>query len=129
LSFQTWSSLKIHLQDSWESVKSTITFNKASTWYKSAYLPVFIFDWDDTLLFTTYLKGKQNTELTLETKKQLFELDNIVCKILDFALQKGTVFIITNAFTAWVDFSSKMYLPEVHKKIESSKKIMTLSAR
>jgi hypothetical protein len=25
-------------------------------------IKVFIFDWDDTLLFTTYLKGKKITE-------------------------------------------------------------------
>ena len=90
---------------------------------------MFIFDWDDTLLFTSYLKAKKITEFTEETKKELNDLDDIVCKILDFSLKKGYVFIITNALDGWINYSSKMYLPEVHNKIKSTEKIMLMSAR
>lgn len=70
---------------------------------------VFIFDWDDTLLCTSYLSALHFVDLTPEIKQVLTRLDEMVIKLLELTLQRGEVFIITNATEGWVQYSSKLY--------------------
>jgi hypothetical protein len=43
----------------------------------------------------------------------LQKLEKIVCEILQQALDHGKVFIITNAASGWIEYSSKKYMPKV----------------
>lgn len=81
---------------------------KINTVQLTIYL-VFIFDWDDTILCTTYLSSFQFLDIGPDTKSVLEKLDECSYRLLDRAKEKGQkIFIITNAAKGWVEYSSKM---------------------
>ena len=107
--------------------------------YKNVYNPnlkpkthnsLIIFDWDDTLLPTTFLtpNGTFNENLVLseQVKKKISKLEISVSKLLKIAVEKGDVYIITNAGVGWVEFSANRFYPSV---TEILKKIKIISAR
>lgn len=90
----------------------------------------FIYDWDDTLLCTSFLNkksknfnGRQNTEKILN---QLENLQEVVCNVLEKSLKNGKVFLITNAVKNWIDYSSNKWLPQT---VELLQKVEIISAR
>ena len=106
--------------------------------YKNAWNPVikpkthntlFIFDWDDTLLPTSFLNHENiiNDENLPEEYAEIFSmLEKAVIKILKLAVNKGDVYIITNSSIGWVEFSAKKYFPNLNEIIN---KINIISAR
>ena len=71
---------------------------------------VFIFDWDDTILCTTYLSSFQFIDIGPENKALLTRLDDSSNRLLSRADLKGQkIYIITNAAKGWVEYSSKVY--------------------
>lgn len=95
---------------------------------------IIIFDWDDTLLASSFLASqgyrldadmekKENYEFV---KNELKMLENCVTTLLDEALQRGKVHIITNAETGWVELSAQKFLPSV---VPYLSKITVISAR
>jgi hypothetical protein len=106
---------------------------------KSLFLPnkkpkshnsLIIFDWDDTLLPTTFLtSGKTSDEnmiLTDSEQKKIERLEKSALNLLNIAISKGDVYIITNAGLGWVEFSSKQYYPKIYEILP---KIKIISAR
>ncbi len=91
---------------------------------------LIIFDWDDTLLPTSFLAPRgifeENNELSEKDNAKIKKLEESVQKLLTMAVIKGDVFIITNAGNGWVKFSSEKYYPSV---TEILKKIEVISAR
>eukprot|EP00914_Ancora_sagittata_P027610 GHVO01053988.1.p1 GENE.GHVO01053988.1~~GHVO01053988.1.p1 ORF type:complete len:245 (+),score=38.03 GHVO01053988.1:316-1050(+) len=93
---------------------------------------VIIFDWDDTLLCTSYLNGRLDL---LKSKQsiihtQLSQLANAGIEILKTAQRLGRVFIITNAMEGWCQFSAQKYLPKLHEYMEfTTERIPVISAR
>ena len=90
---------------------------------------IFIFDWDDTLMCTSYVapNGILNYEEMKQTDKtNMKNLDQLVANILTKSLEKGRVFIITNAAYGWVEFSCKKLYPMTFNVL---KKIKIISAR
>ncbi|CAD8163605.1 unnamed protein product [Paramecium octaurelia] len=87
-----------------------------------------IFDWDDTLLCTTFLGGYGFVELPIDVLEQLTALNESASRLLEKASQVGDVFIITNAAQGWVEYSSKLYMNKVFQVI-FDKKIVVISAR
>ena len=90
---------------------------------------IFIFDWDDTLMCTSYVApgGILNLEdMKQNDKKNMNDLDQLVCNLLTKSLDKGQVFIITNAAYGWVEFSSKKLYPTTYNIL---KKVKIISAR
>ena len=91
---------------------------------------LFFFDWDDTLLCTTYLipllNSNNNKENIKIIKKKLVNLDENVSNLLKYTLQKGLVFIITNAGPGWVEYSSSAFLPLTAKILQN---IQIISAK
>jgi len=75
-----------------------------------------IFDWDDTLLSSSWLA--QN-DLTLDSvipvqySDQLRELEKSVTLVLERALVCGKVIIITNSESGWVDLSCQKFIPSI----------------
>jgi hypothetical protein len=97
---------------------------------KSAVTEV-IFDWDDTLLASSFLSGKGYrldgiTERLPEVDSQLKDLEQSVCAVLSAALSCGNVTIITNAETGWVQLSAKKFIPGVVPLLD---KLKVVSAR
>ena len=94
------------------------------------YNNIIIFDWDDTLLPTSFLSPggvfSPNIRLTKDDTMKLIELEKIVYKILTNAIQKGDVYIITNAGKGWVEFSASRFYPNIADILP---KINIISAR
>jgi len=92
---------------------------------------VIIFDWDDTLLASSFLSGKgyrldTEMEKCQEMDQQLKELENSVVTVLTMAIQYGEVHVITNAETGWVQLSAQKFIPGV---VPLLSKVKVLSAR
>lgn len=91
---------------------------------------VIIFDWDDTLLCSSYLSGKgyrlDTESISKDVQMQLRELEASVITVLNLAMTYGTVHVITNAETGWVQLSAQKYIPGV---VPLLSKVTVLSAR
>ena len=77
-----------------------------------------IFDWDDTLLPSSWLSVKglrldYPAQLPQDVIDELETHQESVCAVLTKAAQCGTVVIITNAETGWVELSAQRFMPRV----------------
>ena len=97
---------------------------------KKTHNSIFIFDWDDTLLPTSFLSpgGVFDLEMKLSRndKEKLSEIEKEVSNILNNAINKGEVYIITNAEKGWVEFSASKFYPSITNLLS---KIKIISAR
>ena len=104
---------------------------------KALYLPnnrpkthnsLIIFDWDDTLLPTTFLtkRGIYNEEIMIAENKKIQKLENSALKLLNMSIDKGEVYIITNACLEWIEYSAEKFYPRIFKILP---KIKVISAR
>lgn len=90
-----------------------------------------IFDWDDTLLSSSWLA---HNGLRLDAPEQvppeaaalLAVLEESVAALLERALRCGSVVIITNAETGWVELSCRRFLPRCVPVVS---RIRVISAR
>lgn len=92
---------------------------------------VIVFDWDDTLLASSFLSGKgyrldTEIEKSAEVDGQLRELEQAVSQVLTLAMKCGHVFVVTNAETGWVQLSAQKFLPGL---VPLLSKIKVISAR
>jgi len=92
---------------------------------------VIIFDWDDTLLASSFLSSRgYRLETTLERTPdidaQLKDLEQSVCAVLKLASSYGRVHIVTNAETGWVQLSAQKFIPAVVPLLD---KFKVVSAR
>jgi hypothetical protein len=91
---------------------------------------IIIFDWDDTLLPTSFLTpngvfidDSGIDDIDLEKVKRL---ENNVFNILDKAIKKADTYIITNAAPGWVEYSIKKFYPKITRLLSE---ITIVSAR
>ena len=91
---------------------------------------VFIFDWDDTLIPTSFLSPhgyyNENKKLTKKELQKIAISEEYAYKILSKSIFKGAVYIITNSGPGWVEYSCKKYYPSIVPLLD---KIKTISAR
>ena len=90
---------------------------------------LFFFDWDDTLLCTSYLQPTGaliDMEINKRDKDIISDLDSLVSKLLLKAMNIGIVFIVTNGAPGWVELSSTKFYPKTAKILQ---KIKLVSAR
>ena len=90
---------------------------------------IFIFDWDDTLMCTSYVAptGVLNLDdMKPNDRTTMKNLDQLVSNLLNKALDKGLVFIITNAAYGWIEYSAKKLYPISYEVL---KKVKIVSAR
>jgi len=85
-----------------------------------------IFDWDDTLLCTSYLSLFNNRPLPAQASTQLIEIARSAKFLLELAMRCGQTFIITNAMCGWVEYSAAKWVPEL---LPTLQKVHILSAR
>jgi outer membrane biosynthesis protein TonB len=78
---------------------------------------VIIFDWDDTLLASSFLSAKgyrlDSADRHHEVDAQLKELEQSVVSVLSLAMSYGPTHIITNAESGWVQLSAQKFIPSV----------------
>ena len=77
-----------------------------------------IFDWDDTLLASTWLRSHgfkldEPAVIPEDVRSQLETLSIAVCELLQRASKLAPVCIITNAETGWVQLSARRFMPAV----------------
>lgn len=87
---------------------------------------VIIFDWDDTLLCTSFLQDLQFTQLPEPVLRCLKEIENAVINLLSLALSLGHTFIITNAVKGWVEYSAAKHIPAILPVLQ---RVRVVSAR
>lgn len=92
--------------------------------------PLIIFDWDDTLLASSYLTEHKLTLSSLvfpdEVKQVLDVLARAVMAVLRVAVSLGRVYIVTNGETGWVQLSARHFMPGVEPLL---KDVTVVSAR
>lgn len=89
------------------------------------------FDYDDTLLPSTFLASqgclRLDAEVTQAIREQLSVISAAVFQVLTLAIDSGSsIFIITNSETGWVQLSCQKFMPEVSVLLS---RVTILSAR
>lgn len=90
---------------------------------------LFFFDWDDTLMCTSYLAptGMLDEEESKQIDKTVIKnLDQYASTLLSKSIENGQVFIITNAAHGWIEYSAKKLYPLTSNLL---KQIKIVSAR
>mmetsp|Transcript_74584 Transcript_74584/g.140611 ORF Transcript_74584/g.140611 Transcript_74584/m.140611 type:complete len:266 (+) Transcript_74584:84-881(+) len=72
---------------------------------------VVIFDWDDTLLCTSFLNFVEVESLPSSVKRALAQIEKNATTLLKLAISLGQTFIVTNAARGWVEYSASQYVP------------------
>jgi len=90
-----------------------------------------IFDWDDTLLPSTWVQRQgltlcDSTSVNAWQKEQLDEVARAAEETLRLAMQFGEVVFVTNAEHGWVPLSCQKFMPSLWPLVEG---IRVLSAR
>lgn len=92
---------------------------------------VIFWDWDDTLLCSSFLSSEgYRLDSCMngadDLMRQLKDLETSVIKVLERSMLRGEVHIVTNAETGWVQLSAQKFLPGV---VPLLSKIPVISAR
>ena len=93
------------------------------------YETAIIFDWDDTLLCTSFISPKgvyRDESLNPVVMQHISQLEQTTKRMLELAVKSGRVYIITNACEGWVEFSCNRFMPAVLPVLS---KITIISAR
>jgi len=94
---------------------------------------LIIFDWDDTILPSSWLSSRcmsldEGAVVSHSERMLLDSLSETVCRTIDLATQLGRVAIVTNAEAGWVQLSAAKFMPAVLERLESLD-IVVMSAR
>jgi len=100
-------------------------------WVPSAQRPpthqtVIIFDWDDTLLCTSFLNMRQEQQMPPAVERHVRGIEAASIRLLELSLKLGHTFIITNAMNGWVEYSAAKYIPDILPLLQ---KMRVISAR
>ncbi len=91
---------------------------------------IIIYDWDDTLLPTSFLTPNgvfdENMILPESDKEKILKIEQSVFLLLTESIEKGNVYIITNAGKGWVEYSANRFYPSI---VALLPKIEIISAR
>jgi len=86
---------------------------------------VIIFDWDDTLIPSTWLKkngfiiDSYASEITTEMIRMCKSVEPHVLALLEVAKTYGKVLIVTNGTKSWVEMSTRLFFPNISNIILS----------
>jgi hypothetical protein len=85
---------------------------------------LIIFDWDDTLLPSTWLTNHTNRKTNHSAELEAHQ--ESVCAVLAKAFECGEVIIVTNSQAGWVELSAQRFMPRVVPALSG---VRVLSAR
>jgi hypothetical protein len=84
---------------------------------------LIIFDWDDTILPTSWLDRIQALTSSEpprpEVQRQLSNLCKVCAETISMATKLGKVILITNSAPGWVDQSCQLFMPELFHKVRN----------
>lgn len=89
---------------------------------------LLIFDWDDTILPTTWLAeqglldsegDEPSSEQQAAAAARLAQLASEVEKTLQVALSRGTVAVVTNAGEGWAELSCRAFMPSLEPLLQN----------
>ena len=109
---------KLIIKDQWNPLKKEKIFNN-----------IFFFDWDDTLLCTSYLiqiGALNDMQINQKDKEIMSNLDNLAFTLLSKTINLGNVIIVTNGAPGWIEISSVTFYPKTAKVLD---KVKIISAR
>ena len=109
---------KLIIKGQWNPLKKDKIFNN-----------IFFFDWDDTLLCTSYLiqiGALNDMQINQKDKEIMSNLDNLAFTLLSKTVNLGNVIIVTNGAPGWIEISSVTFYPKTTKVLD---KIKIISAR
>jgi len=89
---------------------------------------LIIFDWDDTLLCTSFLLKLGVIDTNSEVMKSISPLDEAGAQLLLKAVGSGEVYLVTNSEEGWVEYSGKFFMPKTLDVIVKNN-IQIISAR
>lgn len=89
---------------------------------------LFVFDWDDTLLPSTWLQRQglrldDGSSVSDWHKGQLLQVANTAIELLCNAKRSGTVVLVTNAERGWIELSCLKFLPSLLPILENVKAV------
>jgi|Transcript_94083 hypothetical protein len=88
---------------------------------------LIIFDWDDTLLNSSFvMKQRQGWTIPESIKSHFNAIEQRAYQLLEIALGLGHTYIITNAKDGWVEQSAARYMPSLLPILE---RVEIISAR
>lgn len=88
---------------------------------------LIIFDWDDTLMYTTHLlRATPQMVISVATRRALQQIEKTAFSLLETASRLGNTFIVTNAQKGWVEQCVDWHMPSFKQLI---KKVPVISAR
>jgi hypothetical protein len=87
---------------------------------------LLIFDWDDTLMYSTFLIHGSQRGVSAVTKKHLQNIEKRAYELLNIASGLGRTVIITNAMEGWVEECVERYMPSLKDVLQ---KVRIISAR
>jgi hypothetical protein len=112
---------------------SRLTYNRiwlTPSQKPKSYETAIIFDWDDTILCTSFINPtgvfNPNQKISSQVMDQLKQLEVTAKKLLEMSVKLGTTYIITNAGEGWVQFSAEKFMPSLTPVLQ---KIKIISAR
>mmetsp|Transcript_102792 Transcript_102792/g.297172 ORF Transcript_102792/g.297172 Transcript_102792/m.297172 type:complete len:278 (+) Transcript_102792:85-918(+) len=106
-----WQMLKMVPQYRWQAdLPKRTSLQGAQT--------VIFFDWDDTLLCTSFISRLGHQDRPFETSRRLRVVASSVRKLLKKARALGQTLIVTNAEEGWVQHSSRLYLPKALPELD-----------
>lgn len=80
-------------------------------------MTLFLWDWDNTLMPTQYLRDRGiisgTSQLTPKETEILHQIEACLLQLLDIALTLGRVYIVTNAEIEWIPLSVQTFLPQL----------------
>jgi len=82
-----------------------------------------LFDWDDTLLPTSFIQEVRDKEdkkgnLPKEIQQKLDKHDDMAKSLVEMFNEKGEVRILTNASFDWIHHSAEKYIPKTYKLLD-----------
>mmetsp|Transcript_27260 Transcript_27260/g.62809 ORF Transcript_27260/g.62809 Transcript_27260/m.62809 type:complete len:420 (-) Transcript_27260:88-1347(-) len=84
---------------------------------------VIVFDWDDTLLPTSWLERihalSAGAPLRPDMQRQISALSAACAQTLSIAATLGTVVIVTNSAPGWLDQSCQLFMPQLCQQLRS----------
>ena len=110
---------------------------------KKAFMPVnsdlaVVFDWDDTILPSTFLKTAGNRKMDRKDLRNIYkqnksewdQYDSFVSQFLEELDRTTDLYIISNALICWIEYSSYELLPQTYKVlVKINQKHRLVSAR
>lgn len=108
----------------------TSLFSK-NVWNKAnSHNNIIILDWDDTLLCTSFLTPlgyfQENMYVAPEDVIKIKILEKYVFTLLEKCVNQADTFIVTNASTQWIEYSSNKFYPSITSLLQN---INIISAR